>query len=140
METLEIIRNLCKERGMTISGLEKKLGYGNTSLSRAKNISSNRIVEIANFFNVSVDYILGQSDDPDYRPHRYTIPVHIPNKVIDDFMEESLIEGDSVYEQAPSYSAKQIQEALNLYEKYKKAIPQVQAAVETLLKDSQSDS
>lgn len=41
-----------------MSGLEKILGYGNGSLAKAKVIPSDRILEIAKYFNVSMEYIM----------------------------------------------------------------------------------
>lgn len=58
METLEIIKSLCKEHGISLSKLEKILGYGNASLSKAKVIPSDRILEISKYFDVSMEYLM----------------------------------------------------------------------------------
>ena len=58
METLDTIKLLCKEHGISLSKLEKILGYGNASLSKAKVIPSDRILEIAKYFNVSMEYLM----------------------------------------------------------------------------------
>ena len=58
MTTLEIIKSLCKKQRISLSGLEKILGYGNGSLAKAKVIPSDRILEIAKYFNVSMEYIM----------------------------------------------------------------------------------
>lgn len=70
MTTTEIIKELCKKNGTSISALEQKLGYGNGSLSKAKNIPFDRIVDIADYFNVSTEYFnpkkrITNSLDPD---------------------------------------------------------------------------
>jgi phage transcriptional regulator, cro/CI family len=42
------------------------LGYGRNTLYKIKNSTPNaeRIAEIANYFNVSTDYLLGRTDNP----------------------------------------------------------------------------
>lgn len=58
MNTIEIIKTLCKTKGISISALEKDLGYGNGSLSKARVIPSDRVYEIATYFNVSMEYLM----------------------------------------------------------------------------------
>lgn len=58
METIDIIRKLCAERKISVSQLENELGYGNGSIAKAKNMSADRIYQIAKYFNVSMEYIL----------------------------------------------------------------------------------
>lgn len=56
MSTLDKIKELCERNNMSLSGLEKVMGYGNGSLSKSGKIPFDRIVEIANYFGVSVEY------------------------------------------------------------------------------------
>ena len=58
METIERIKALCKKNGTSISQIEKKFGYGNGSLVKTKDITSSRLYEISQLFNVSMEYIL----------------------------------------------------------------------------------
>ena len=58
MTVLERIKTLCKEKGISITTLEQILEYSNGSLAKAKYIPSSRIRNIAEFFNVSTDYLL----------------------------------------------------------------------------------
>lgn len=58
MTVLERIKTLCKEKGISITTLEQILEYSNGSLTKAKDIPSSRIRNIAEFFNVSTDYLL----------------------------------------------------------------------------------
>ena len=59
MTVLERIKMLCRERkNISITTLEQTLGYSNGSLSKAKDIPSSRIMEIAIFLGVSTDYLL----------------------------------------------------------------------------------
>lgn len=59
------IKDLCAEKGITIAKLESDLGFGNSSIKKWERISSpsvDKIELIANYFNVSVDYLLGRTD------------------------------------------------------------------------------
>ena len=46
---------------------------------------------------------------------------------------------DAPKDEAPAYKQEEVEKAMQLYKQYQKAIPQVQSAVEALLKPSQSD-
>lgn len=68
METLEIINQLCKGRGISLAQLEKDLDYGNGSLAKSKNMSADRMYKIAQYFGVSMEYLItgktvGETDD-----------------------------------------------------------------------------
>ncbi|HEU2797049.1 TPA: helix-turn-helix transcriptional regulator [Streptococcus pneumoniae] len=65
-ETFEKIKELAKKRGKALGQVEKDLGYGRNTLYKIKNSTPNaeRIAEIANYFNVSTDYLLGRTDNP----------------------------------------------------------------------------
>ena len=58
METLDIIRQMCSSTGISISQLENELGYGNGSIAKAKNMSADRIYQIAQYFGVSMEYLM----------------------------------------------------------------------------------
>ena len=62
MITQDIIRKLCKEKGISVTDLEKTLGFGNGSLTKssAKAIRSDRLLLIAGYFNVSMEYLMGE--------------------------------------------------------------------------------
>lgn len=60
METIEIIKNLCKKNGITVKQLERDLGFGNASINKKSgSISADRLLIVANYFNVSMEYLLG---------------------------------------------------------------------------------
>lgn len=65
-ETFEKIKELAKKRGKSLGQVEEDLGYGRNTLYKIKNSTPNaeRIAEIANYFNVSTDYLLGRTDNP----------------------------------------------------------------------------
>jgi transcriptional regulator with XRE-family HTH domain len=68
METIDIIRQLCSKKGIALSQLENELGYGNGSIAKSKNMSADRIYQIAQYFGVSMEYLitgktLNEADD-----------------------------------------------------------------------------
>ncbi|WP_247943261.1 helix-turn-helix domain-containing protein [Streptococcus oralis] len=65
-ETFEKIKELAKKRGKSLGQVEEDLGYGRNTLYKIKNSTPNaeRISEIANYFNVSTDYLLGRTENP----------------------------------------------------------------------------
>lgn len=64
--TFERIKSLAKSRGYSISKLEENLGLSKNAIYAIKRNqpSAERLQEIANYFNVSTDYLLGRTDNP----------------------------------------------------------------------------
>lgn len=64
MTLLDRVKNLCGENSLTLAKLEKTLGFGNGTLSRwdDSSPSGEKLIKVANFFNVSVDYLIGNVD------------------------------------------------------------------------------
>ena len=59
MTILERIKKECKERkNISITTLEAELGYSNGSLAKAKDIPSSRILEISQYLNVPMEYLM----------------------------------------------------------------------------------
>lgn len=59
------IKKLCAKRKITISKLESELGFGSSSIKKWEKTSSpsiDKILKVANYFDVSIDYLLGRSD------------------------------------------------------------------------------
>lgn len=59
------IKELCQKRGITITKLESDLGFGNSSIKKWRQLTSpsvDKVIKIASYFDVSVDYLLGRSD------------------------------------------------------------------------------
>lgn len=68
-----IIKALCDENGISPSGLCKALNIGINSLGdlksgRVKTLSTDKISKIADYFNVSTDYILGKTNIKEKAP------------------------------------------------------------------------
>lgn len=63
---LERIKELCKKRGITVSELENRVGFGKNSIYKWKTQSPKieTLQKVADYFNVSTDYLLGRTDDP----------------------------------------------------------------------------
>lgn len=64
--TFERIKELAKNQGLSLNALEEKLGYSRNTLYSLKKqkASTERMQEIADYFNVSLDYLLGRTDNP----------------------------------------------------------------------------
>ena len=65
-QTFDRIKELAKKQGLSINLLEEKLGYSRNTIYNLKTSkpSTERISEIADYFNVSTDYLLGRTDNP----------------------------------------------------------------------------
>ena len=65
-QTFDRIKELAQKQGLSINLLEEKLGYSRNTIYNLKNSkpSPERISEIADYFNVSTDYLLGRTDNP----------------------------------------------------------------------------
>jgi len=61
---LEVIKKLCKKRGISINNLEEALGYSDNTLYRLKrqNAGADKVKAIADYFDVSTDYLLGRTE------------------------------------------------------------------------------
>lgn len=62
MDTVDRIKELAESKSMSIAELERKLQLSNGSISRWKKASPNSksLAAIADYFSVSVDYLLGR--------------------------------------------------------------------------------
>lgn len=65
MTTREIVKKLCKDRGVSLNKLEKQLGFASGYVSKLDKSapSSANLQKIADFFNVSSDYLMGRNTD-----------------------------------------------------------------------------
>ncbi|WP_413509309.1 helix-turn-helix domain-containing protein [Carnobacterium maltaromaticum] len=66
MGIVDRIKELSAAKNMTIAELERKLDFANSSIRKWDNQSpsSIRLQKVAEYFNVSVDYLLGLTDNP----------------------------------------------------------------------------
>lgn len=65
MSTYEIIKSLCKQHSIAVTALEKELGFGRGSIGKLRSgqTSAERLQKIADYFNVSTNYLLTGMDD-----------------------------------------------------------------------------
>ena len=61
MTTPEIIKELCKSKNITVNSLENELGFSHGAL-KSPNIKSERLLELARYFDVSMEYLMGELD------------------------------------------------------------------------------
>ncbi len=69
-DTRQRIQDLIKNRKITQADLAEKVGLSNSALSRylqgnTKNLGDGFIIRIAKYFDVSTDFLLGETDIPD---------------------------------------------------------------------------
>ncbi len=67
----DIFTELCKNNGTTPNGVCKKLGLSSATATHWKNGKvphHDTLLKIADFFNVSVDYLLGKTEKPIIEP------------------------------------------------------------------------
>ncbi|WP_369899766.1 helix-turn-helix domain-containing protein [Bacillus manliponensis] len=64
MTIVDRVKHLCQNRGISVSKLEEDLDFGKNSLYRwkAQSPSAEKLLKVAEYFNVSVDYLLGRSE------------------------------------------------------------------------------
>lgn len=74
--TFEIVKDLCEKQGISLNTLEDKLKLGKNSLYGLKRNqpSAERLQQIADYFNVSTDYLLGRTDNPSIAKDTVTTP------------------------------------------------------------------
>lgn len=74
--TFEIVKDLCEKQGISLNTLEDKLKLGKNSLYGLKRNqpSAERLQQIADYFNVSTDYLLGRTDNPAIAGNTVTTP------------------------------------------------------------------
>lgn len=88
MSTLDRIKKLCESHGITVPILENRLKIPNNTIYQWKENGSRkpsleRLEQIADYFNVSLDYLRGRAEEID------TIAAHHDG---DDWTEEELDE------------------------------------------------
>ena len=64
--TFEKIKELADKQGISLNMLEEKLGFSRNTIYNMKKSTPNveRVSKIADYFNVSTDYLLGRTENP----------------------------------------------------------------------------
>ena len=66
MDSVELVKQICKDRKIPISRLEKDCGFANGYIKKLKEgkFPSDRLLTIANYLNLSTEYLLtGNNED-----------------------------------------------------------------------------
>lgn len=78
MSTQEIIDNLCKSKGYRKSKIESELKLGSGYLSRVKNPSFDKLQLIADYFGVTLDYLMnGERIENEFNPKQAELDLKI---------------------------------------------------------------
>lgn len=65
MSIYQRIKDLSQEKNTTVRDVERALGYANGTLRKwENNANSQRLIEVANYFGVTTDYLLGRTKSP----------------------------------------------------------------------------
>lgn len=73
MNTVELVKSICKERKIPISKLERDLGYANGYIGQLRKgtFPSNRLAEIAQYLSIPTSYLMnGGNEDEKEQPPR----------------------------------------------------------------------
>ncbi len=67
---VEQIKSLCKNNKTSIKALEKALGFGNGTIRRWDTHSPghDKIVKVAEYFNISIETLIGETDEKEKSP------------------------------------------------------------------------
>ena len=86
MTLLDRLKNLCVKNSITLSALEKKLNLGNGTLSRwnTSSPSVDKMEKVANYFHVSIDYLVGREENI---PENSSPPVSSKETPVDFYTE-----------------------------------------------------
>lgn len=86
--TLEKIKELALKRGISLQKVAEDLGYSINYLYtlKEKTPKSDRLQEIADYFNVSTDYLLGRTDNPAIAENSHVNEPDDIDKIIDHAM------------------------------------------------------
>ena len=74
--TFEIVKELCRRQGISLNTLEERIGFSRNSLYSWKNSEPKpkKLNAVADYFNVSTDYLLGRTDNPAIAGDTVTTP------------------------------------------------------------------
>ncbi|AQZ43485.1 transcriptional regulator [Listeria monocytogenes] len=96
MTAFDRVKELCSKRGIPVSKLESDVGFGKNSIYSWKqnNPSSDKLKKVADYFNVSTDYLLGRTENPhlnnEVPKEAVTIAAHIDDDATEEDMKKIL--------------------------------------------------
>ena len=76
-KTFDRVKSLCTENDLSLNQLENILSLGKNSLYGLKkgNPNSKVLNEIAEYFNVSIDYLLGRTEIKNFKKKQNTVDI-----------------------------------------------------------------
>ena len=94
MTVFERIKTLAKRRSITLKQVTSDLGFSENyfySLKAGKKPAADKLVAIADYFNVSVDYLLGREDTAEVNDdHLKVVAAHIDDDATEEEINEIL--------------------------------------------------
>ncbi|NQD97636.1 helix-turn-helix domain-containing protein [Staphylococcus xylosus] len=99
MNTVQIIRNLCSQNGITIAELERKLDFSNGQIARWKKSTPgvDRLKKVADYFDVSVDYLLDREKE-NYNGEEENEEIRIMHRAAEKMTDEERKKALKVFE------------------------------------------
>lgn len=96
MTLREIIRNLCKEENISMNRLEEELGFARGYLSKLdKSVpNTSKIMQIADYFDVSTDYLLGRTDIKS--PNNVGVLEEIPLALLNRYQAQGMTDSEMI--------------------------------------------
>lgn len=87
---LDRVKELSKKRDMRVADLEDALGFGRNTIYQwnKRTPGSDKLQKVADYFNVSTDYLLGRTNNPKVNDDENLLAAHIADDVTEDEMEE----------------------------------------------------
>lgn len=101
MNSVERVRKLCKERKIPVYRLEKELGYANGYINQLRKgvFPADRLLEIANYFSVSVDFLM--TGETEKAPALTDKDKRDVAREVDKIMEDLAESGDLMFDGVP---------------------------------------
>ena len=135
----ERIKKRRKELGLTQEELANRLGNSSrasicTVEKDREDLTTTRIEKIAKALNTSPAYLMGWTDNP------HTIDLSPMIALAVESYEKHLSEIGENVEEPSEHDIEEVEKAIDLYTQYRNAAPEIQSAIETLLKSQQRSS
>lgn len=95
MNSVERVKAICKERKIPISKLEKDLGFSNGYIGQLRKgvFPADRLMAIADYFELSVDYLAtGEEAEKEKPAPESGNELEILDKIIDNMSKEELLD------------------------------------------------
>ncbi|MCR8969307.1 helix-turn-helix transcriptional regulator [Facklamia sp. 7083-14-GEN3] len=86
------IKILCDKKGISITELAQRMGWADKAIYnwRSSTPSADKVKAVADFFNVSVDYIMNRTDNPKVADSNNDDDFLVAAHIDGDFTEEEL--------------------------------------------------